>query len=154
MVYAVARQSIKLIRHGRSGRGVPETHSLSMASLPVRGGQFLVTQMSAVAEAAIREASVGSRASDLKIAVLIPCYNEESTVAAVVAGFSRSLPGATVYVFDNNSTDGTIAEARAAGAIVRSERLQGKGHVVRRMFADVEADVYVMVDGDDTYDPE
>jgi glycosyltransferase involved in cell wall biosynthesis len=91
-------------------------------------------------------------ARGLRIAVLLPCYNEEAAVAQTVAGFRAALPGAAVYVYDNNSTDRTRELAAAAGAIVRSERMQGKGHVVRRMFADVEADVYVMADGDATYD--
>jgi len=86
------------------------------------------------------------------VAVLIPCYNEASTVAAVVTAFREALPGAAVYVYDNNSTDGTFEAAHAAGALVRRERRQGKGHVVRRMFADIEADVYLLVDGDMTYD--
>ncbi|OQW77106.1 MAG: glycosyl transferase [Proteobacteria bacterium ST_bin14] len=86
------------------------------------------------------------------IAVLLPCYNEEAAIAQTVAGFQAALPGATVYVFDNNSSDRTIAVARAAGAVVRSERMQGKGNVVRRMFADIDADIYVMADGDATYD--
>jgi glycosyltransferase involved in cell wall biosynthesis len=86
------------------------------------------------------------------IAVLLPCYNEEAAIAQTVAGFRAALPGATVYVYDNNSSDGTIAVARAAGAVVRTERIQGKGAVVRRMFADVDADIYVMADGDATYD--
>lgn len=86
------------------------------------------------------------------IAVLLPCYNEAAAIAQTVAGFRAALPGATVYVYDNNSTDDTIAVARAAGAVVRTERIQGKGAVVRRMFADVDADVYVMADGDATYD--
>jgi glycosyltransferase involved in cell wall biosynthesis len=90
--------------------------------------------------------------SSLRIAVLVPCYNEEAAVAAVVKGFTQALPTATVYVYDNNSKDRTIAVAREAGAQVRSERRQGKGHVVRRMFADIDADVYVLVDGDATYD--
>lgn len=88
-----------------------------------------------------------------RIAVLVPCHNEEAAIGRVVAGFSAALPGATVFVYDNNSTDGTIAAARAAGAVVRREPQQGKGNVVRRMLADVEADVFVLVDGDDTYDP-
>lgn len=88
----------------------------------------------------------------LRIAVLIPCYNEELAVGAVVHGFRSALPEATVYVFDNNSTDRTREVARSAGAVVRKELRQGKGHVVRRMFADVDADVYVLVDGDATYD--
>ena len=87
-----------------------------------------------------------------RIAVLVPCYNEEAAVATVVANFRSALPAAEIYVYDNNSRDRTAAVAREAGAIVRSERRQGKGHVVRRMFADVEADVYVLVDGDATYD--
>jgi glycosyltransferase involved in cell wall biosynthesis len=90
----------------------------------------------------------------LRIAVLIPCYNEELTVANVVAGFRASLPDAVIHVYDNNSSDRTCTAALAAGALLRSESLQGKGHVIRRMFADVEADIYVLVDGDDTYDPD
>ena len=89
---------------------------------------------------------------DQRVAVLIPCYNEEQTVARVVAAFRQALPESAIYVYDNNSTDRTIESARAAGALVRRETHQGKGHVVRRMFADVEADVYVLVDGDATYD--
>ncbi len=88
----------------------------------------------------------------MRIAVILPCYNEEVAIAKVVGDFSASLPNAVIYVFDNNSKDNTRAIAEAAGAIVRTERQQGKGHVVARAFADVEADVYVMVDGDDTYD--
>ena len=87
-----------------------------------------------------------------RIAVLVPCYNEEVAIPRVVAAFRAALPDATIYVYDNNSKDRTAAAARAAGAVVRNEQLQGKGHVVRRMFADIEADVYVLVDGDDTYD--
>jgi glycosyltransferase involved in cell wall biosynthesis len=90
--------------------------------------------------------------AQLRIAVLVPCYNEEMAVAHVVAGFRAALPAAEIYVYDNNSSDRTAAVAGEAGAIVRSERRQGKGHVVRRMFADVEADIYVLVDGDATYD--
>ena len=88
----------------------------------------------------------------VKIAVLIPCYNEEAAIAKVVEDFRGALPGAVIYVYDNNSKDQTVARARAAGAAVRTETRQGKGNVVRRMFADIEADVYVLVDGDDTYD--
>ena len=88
-----------------------------------------------------------------RIAVLLPCYNEEAAIAATVAGFRAALPGATIYVYDNNSRDRTAEVAAAAGAVVRTERQQGKGHVVRRMFADIDADVYVMADGDLTYDP-
>lgn len=87
-----------------------------------------------------------------KTAVLVPCYNEEAAVGEVVHAFRRALPDARIYVYDNNSRDNTIKVARAAGAIVRTEPLQGKGNVVRRMFADIEADVYVLVDGDATYD--
>ncbi len=86
------------------------------------------------------------------VAVLIPCHNEAAAIAKVVADFHAALPQARIFVYDNNSTDGTQAAARDAGAVVRTEALQGKGHVVRRMFADVEADVFVLVDGDDTYD--
>jgi len=89
---------------------------------------------------------------DLEIAVLVPCFNEAAAIAKVVADFRSALPGATVYVYDNNSTDQTQAIAAAAGAVVRRETRRGKGNVVRRMFQDIEADVYVMVDGDDTYD--
>lgn len=88
----------------------------------------------------------------MKIAVLVPCYNEEAAIAKVVADFRAALPSATIYVYDNNSRDGTMARAREAGAVVRRETRQGKGNVVRRMLADIEAEVYVLVDGDDTYD--
>jgi glycosyltransferase involved in cell wall biosynthesis len=88
----------------------------------------------------------------LRIAVLLPCFNEEAAVATVVADFGKALPQAIIYVYDNNSTDRTAELARAAGAEVRSERRQGKGHVVRRMFADIDADIYVLADGDATYD--
>lgn len=87
-----------------------------------------------------------------RIAVLVPCYNEAVTVAKVVEDFRRALPGAAIHVFDNNSKDDTAAIARRHGAQVQSVTLQGKGHVVRRLFADIEADYYVLVDGDDTYD--
>ena len=90
--------------------------------------------------------------SSLRIAVLVPCFNEEAAIATVVGDFRKALPSAQIYVYDNNSRDRTAAIAREAGATVRSERRQGKGHVVRRMFADVDADVYVLVDGDATYD--
>lgn len=89
---------------------------------------------------------------ELRIAVLVPCYNEEVTVGSVVRAFRAELPDAAIYVYDNNSTDRTIEVATAAGAICRTELQQGKGNVVRRMFSDIEADIYVMVDGDDTYD--
>jgi glycosyltransferase involved in cell wall biosynthesis len=90
--------------------------------------------------------------SNKRIAILVPCYNEALTITAIVRDFNACLPQAQVYVFDNNSTDGTARIAREAGAIVRNVPAQGKGSVVRRMFADIEADAYVMVDGDDTYD--
>ncbi len=88
-----------------------------------------------------------------RVAVLIPCFNEAATVAKVVRGFAAALPNAAIYVYDNNSDDDTGALAMEAGAIVRQEPQQGKGNVVRRMFADVNADIYVVVDGDATYDP-
>ena len=88
-----------------------------------------------------------------RIAVLLPCYNEEAAIGRTVAGFRQALPGATIYVYDNNSRDRTREVAAEAGAVVRTERQQGKGHVVRRMFADIDADVYIMADGDLTYDP-
>jgi glycosyltransferase involved in cell wall biosynthesis len=87
------------------------------------------------------------------IAVLLPCYNEEVSIGDIVRGFRIALPDAAIYVYDNNSTDRTIARATEAGATVRREPMQGKGNVVRRMFADVEADIYVLADGDGTYDP-
>src|SRR3990172_12908585 len=87
-----------------------------------------------------------------RIAVLLPCYNEQAGIASVVHGFHQALPGAAIYVYDNKSSDQSVAVARAAGAIVRSEARRGKGNVVRRMFADIEADIYVLCDADDTYD--
>ena len=91
--------------------------------------------------------------SSPRIAVLLPCFNEEAAIGETVAGFRAALPDAAIYVYDNNSRDRTAQLAAAAGALVRTERQQGKGNVVRRMFADIEADVYVMADGDLTYDP-
>lgn len=91
---------------------------------------------------------------NLKIAVLLPCYNEAATIASVVRGFRAALPQASIFVYDNNSTDGTALAAMLAGAEVRRERRQGKGHVVRRMFADIDADLYIMADGDGTYAPQ
>ncbi|MDX2086577.1 MAG: glycosyltransferase family 2 protein [Kofleriaceae bacterium] len=93
-----------------------------------------------------------SALTDLRVAVLVPCFNEEAAIAKVVTDFKKALPDATVYVYDNNSTDKTIEVATAAGAEVYREGRRGKGNVVRRMFTDIDADVYVMVDGDDTYD--
>lgn len=89
-----------------------------------------------------------------RIAVLIPCYNESKTIEKVVTDFRRVLPEATVYVYDNNSSDGTAEIAARAGAVVRRERMQGKGNVIRRMFREIDADCYVMADGDDTYPAE
>ena len=89
---------------------------------------------------------------DRQIAVIVPCRNEAASIASVVRDFRAALPGATVFVYDNNSVDDTARTAREAGAIVRSELLPGKGNVVRRMFADIDADIYILVDGDDTYD--
>lgn len=93
------------------------------------------------------------RLGNARIAVLLPCFDEEATIAATVEGFRTALPRAIVYVYDNNSRDRTCEQAARAGAVVHSERQQGKGNVVRRMFADVDADVYLMADGDLTYDP-
>src|SRR5271156_4640216 len=93
-----------------------------------------------------------SQPAQPRVAVLVPCFNEEAAVANVVSDFRKVLPSAEIFVYDNNSSDRTAAVAREAGASVRSERRQGKGHVVRRMFADVDADIYVLVDGDATYD--
>src|SRR5271165_3763811 len=88
----------------------------------------------------------------LRVAVIIPCWNEAVAIGRVVSDFRAALPDAVIYVYDNNSTDGTAAAARDAGARVRTETMQGKGNVVRRAFADVEADLYLLVDGDDTYE--
>jgi len=98
------------------------------------------------------ELAESAAATGYQVAVLVPCYNEEHAIAKVVADFRAALPEAAIYVYDNNSTDHTVEAARKAGAVVRRETYQGKGHVVRRMFNDVEADVYVLVDGDATYD--
>ena len=103
-------------------------------------------------ESDARRGAADARVTMPTVAVLLPCYNEEAAIGPTVAAFRAALPGAIVYVYDNNSRDRTVAAARAAGAVVRTERIQGKGAVVRRMFADVDADVYVMADGDLTYD--
>jgi glycosyltransferase involved in cell wall biosynthesis len=92
-------------------------------------------------------------AGNLDVAILLPCYNEAATISDVVRGFREALPTARIFVYDNNSTDGTALKAMLAGAHVVRERRQGKGHVVRRMFADIDADIYVMADGDGTYSP-
>lgn len=97
--------------------------------------------------------TVASVTADADVAVIVPCYNEADSVASVVRGFRQALPGARIYVYDNASTDDTAVLAADAGAVVRTETRRGKGHVVRRMFADVDADIYVLVDGDATYDP-
>jgi glycosyltransferase involved in cell wall biosynthesis len=99
-----------------------------------------------------RDESMPGVSQQLKVAVLIPCYNEGKAIRQVVEDFRRALPSARIYVYDNNSQDDTVAVAREAGAVVRREGLQGKGNVVRRMFSDVEADVYLLCDGDATYD--
>ena len=98
------------------------------------------------------QATIRAESRPPTVAVLVPCYNEEITIGTVVADFRAALPTATIYVYDNNSSDNTVEVAQKAGAVVRKESRQGKGNVVRRMFADIEADVYVLVDGDDTYD--
>lgn len=99
-----------------------------------------------------RESLIGPARVAPRIAVLIPCYNEEAAIAPVIESFAAALPEAQIFVYDNNSSDDTAAVAEAAGATVRSENQQGKGHVVRRMFSDIEADIYVLADGDGTYD--
>ena len=88
----------------------------------------------------------------LKIAVLLPCYNEGVSIKSCVEGFRKALPDAVIYVYDNRSSDNTSEQAKIAGAVVRSEQWPGKGNVVRRMFSDIEADIYIMADGDGTYD--
>src|SRR6185503_2162660 len=98
------------------------------------------------------EEELKARMNQMRVAVLVPCYNEEAAIAKGVADFRAALPEAAIYVYDNNSRDRTVERAVAAGAVVRTEQRQGKGNVVRRMFADIEADIYVLVDGDDTYD--
>ena len=105
-----------------------------------------------MAQVAAHDMAQTLSASQPRVAVLVPCYNEERAIAKVVTDFRTALPEATIYVYDNNSKDGTADAAKAAGAVVRSESHQGKGYVVRRMFNDIEADVYVLVDGDATYD--
>jgi glycosyltransferase involved in cell wall biosynthesis len=127
---------------------------MSALSEPKRGPKLrgdLAGMTEALAQFAQREFPQADPAQP-RIAVLVPCFNEEAAVATVVADFRKALPAAEIFVYDNNSSDGTVAMASEAGAQVRSERRQGKGHVVRRMFADIDADVYVLVDGDATYD--
>ena len=110
-----------------------------------------MTDIATASNPAATEARVAAARRGAGVAVLVPCYNEAVTIAKVVADFREALPEATVYVYDNNSTDGTAEIAAAAGAVVRRESRQGKGNVVRSMFRDVDAEVYLMVDGDDTY---
>lgn len=100
----------------------------------------------------VERLAASASATHPRIAVLLPCYNEAAAIAQTIEGFRAALPDATIYVYDNNSKDDTVRVAREAGAVVRTERTQGKGNVVRRMFADVDADVYVLSDGDATYD--
>ena len=127
-----------------------------MAAAPDQTRQSAIrgdlASMAQALEQFAREQFPQAEAARPRIAVLVPCFNEEASVATVVADFRKALPSAEIYVYDNNSSDRTAAVARAAGAEVRHERRQGKGHVVRRMFADIDADVYVLVDGDATYD--
>jgi len=108
--------------------------------------------MSVIQERSDRFPGVDLSPPALRVAVLVPCYNEEMAVGSVVRDFRAAFPTAPIYVYDNNSTDQTLSVAAAAGAIIRTERQQGKGHVIRRMFADIEADFYVLVDGDATYE--
>lgn len=134
---------------GRSGTGpvlVTEAE-ISSETDALRGP----TDIDHLEEPQLRHGRPGD--SELQLAVLIPCHNEAASITRVVEDFRRELPSATVYVYDNASTDATAERARAAGAVVRAEPTKGKGNVVRRMFADIEADVYVLVDGDGTYDP-
>jgi hypothetical protein len=135
------------VTHVRNNRG-PRAHDIDELSAETKAllsaaGGLPAARAEWLADATPRCPSV---------AVLIPCFNEETSIGKVIADFHTALPQATIYVYDNNSIDRTVTIALAAGAVVCSESLQGKGHVVRRMFADVEADVYVLVDGDDTYD--
>jgi hypothetical protein len=130
-----------------AGRAIVWTSS---SVLPVGGNVMTLAQL------ARRNGTQWSEwreeARELRVAVLVPCKDEEVAIAKVVSAFRAALPSAVVYVYDNNSIDRTREMAQAAGAVVRAEPLQGKGHVVRRMFSDIDSDVYVLVDGDDTYD--
>jgi hypothetical protein len=119
---------------------------LALSAMCERGGVM------SRAETIVAHGNEPNTHGGLRVAVLVPCFNEEAAIAKVVTDFRAALPSATVYVYDNNSTDRTAEVARAAGALVRRETHQGKGNVVRRMFSDVEADLYVLVDGDATYD--
>ncbi len=126
------------------------TKAAELKRQPARRGDLAETTQAL--EAFVSDEAARTEAARQRVAVLVPCFNEEAAVGQVIADFRRALPAAEIHVYDNNSTDRTVAIAREAGATVRSERRQGKGHVVRRMFADVDADVYVLVDGDATYD--
>src|ERR1700727_81884 len=119
---------------------------------PLRLHGDLAGMAAALADFAKSEFPIAEPAQP-RIAVLVPCFNEEAAVANGVTDFRKALPSAKIFVYDNNSSDRTAAVAREAGSSVRSERRQGKGHVVRRMFADVDADISVLVDGETTYDP-
>lgn len=140
-------QAADLRRHDGAG-----DESLAHALTGQAAGGLSIAGMNQALEQFAREERVQREPAPLRVAVVVPCYNEEAAVGQVVADFRHALPGAEIYVYDNNSSDGTVAVARDAGARVGRERRQGKGHVVRRMFADVDADVYVLVDGDATYD--
>jgi len=133
---------------------MPASHARVWRGAAAAGSLPRVTDSEPQAPAAPRAAPAhGARElMSPRVAVLIPCHNEALAIGRVVADFRAALPAAAIHVYDNNSTDDTLAIARAAGALTRREALQGKGQVVRRMFADVEAELYVLVDGDDTYD--
>ena len=126
------------------------TQAAELKRQPVQRGDFAVMAPALDDVIADQQPRIAERQP--RVAVLVPCFNEEAAVGQVIADFRAALPSAEIHVYDNNSTDRTVAIARAAGATVRSERRRGKGHVVRRMFADVDADLYVLVDGDATYD--
>lgn len=120
--------------------------------MSLKAAEYTTEESTARFETIETGSGLGRILSRSRIAVILPCYNEATTIAQVVYDFEQAVPGADIYVFDNNSTDGTAEIAERAGAIVRNEPRQGKGHVVRRMFADIEADIYIMADGDGTYD--
>ncbi len=136
---AEAHQMSKKIPEGKGVAGATESPPSSVVPVPTHTGELIGVTM--------------DTGGPQRIAVLVPCYNEAATVAKVVADFRRELPQATVYVYDNDSSDDTATIAAGAGAVVVSERRRGKGNVIRAMFRDIDADFYVMVDGDDTYPP-
>jgi hypothetical protein len=154
-------RSVGLVRGGKGSRVVnplprivPDSNEIGQMNASSRTAQQVEPIRRDAAEMP-RDPSAdrsAERFGDLRLAVLVPCYNEAAAIEQVVAGFRAALPGARIIVFDNNSTDGTVAIAAKAGAETRHVYQQGKGHVVRRMFADVEADIYLLVDGDATYD--